>query len=140
MDLDEVLRAGHRQHRLDALLDAGQLQVAAGVVHLPVEIHQAADGGAVHVGDRRQVDEDVALAAGDQRADRRREIGEDRIHQPRFADPDDGDAAGLFGLHIHRYAPVRARDRRETTCSRLCTPSPPQLRRHLAAPARCGRG
>jgi hypothetical protein len=29
VDLDEVLRAGHRQHRLDALLHARQLQAAA---------------------------------------------------------------------------------------------------------------
>ena len=37
------------------------------VVHLAVQIHQAADGRAVDVGDRREVDEDVALAGGDQR-------------------------------------------------------------------------
>src|SRR5829696_8628605 len=45
--LDEVLGPGHRQHRLDPLLDAGQLQGAAGGARLAVEIHQAADGGAV---------------------------------------------------------------------------------------------
>src|SRR5262245_37083533 len=43
VDFDEVLRASHRQHGFDALLDARQLEVAAGVVHLPVQVHQAAD-------------------------------------------------------------------------------------------------
>src|SRR5580693_2897841 len=87
MDLDEVLRAGHGQHRFDALLDARQLQVSAGVVNLPVQIHQTADGGAVHIGDRRQVDENLPLAAGDESAHGGREIGKDRIHQARLADP-----------------------------------------------------
>src|SRR5260221_616381 len=39
--------------------------------------------------------------------DRVRKIGEDRIHQPRFADADDGDAAAVVGFHIHQLAPVR---------------------------------
>jgi len=86
VDLDEILRAGHRQHRLDPLLDAGQLQVTAGVVDLAVEIHEAADGGAVHVGDRREIDEDLPLAGRDQAADRGRKVGKDRIHEPRLAD------------------------------------------------------
>ena len=43
------------------------LSVPAGGVDLPVQIHQAADRRAVDVGDRRQVDEDLALAGGDQR-------------------------------------------------------------------------
>src|SRR3954469_22499350 len=76
--LDEILRSGHRQHRLDALLHAGELQVAAGVVHLAVEVHETADGGAVDVGDRRHVDQDVLLAGGDEAADRGREVREDR--------------------------------------------------------------
>src|SRR5919201_6907151 len=91
--LDEILRAGHRQHRLDALLDARELQMAAGVVHLAVEIHQASDRRAVDVGDRRQVDQDVPLAVGDERAHRRGEVAENRIHHPRLADADDRDAA-----------------------------------------------
>ena len=66
VDLDEVLRAGQRQHRFDALLDAGQLQVAAGVVNLAVQVHQAADRRAVHIGDRCQVDENLAATAGDE--------------------------------------------------------------------------
>src|SRR5690349_14918481 len=41
--LDEVLRSRHRQHRLDAFLDARELERAAGGVGLAVEIHQAAD-------------------------------------------------------------------------------------------------
>src|SRR5688572_22882301 len=49
--LDEVLRAGHREHRLDALLDAGELERAAGGARLPVQIHEAADRRAVHVPD-----------------------------------------------------------------------------------------
>ena len=36
------------------------LRMAAGRCDLAVEVHQAADGRAVDVGDRRQVDEDVA--------------------------------------------------------------------------------
>src|SRR5438445_11099298 len=87
--LDEILRAGHRRHCLDPLLDARELEVPAGVVDLPVQIHEAADGRAVDVGHRRQVDEDVVLPGGDQRADRRGEIAEDGIHQPRLADADD---------------------------------------------------
>src|SRR4029078_5435086 len=55
VNLDEVLRAGQRQHRLDALLDARELEVAARAADLTVQIHQAADRGAVDVGDRRQV-------------------------------------------------------------------------------------
>src|SRR5882724_3758531 len=107
VDLDEVLRAGHGQHRLDALLDARQLQVSAGGVDLTVEVHEAADGRAVDVGDRAEIDEDVLLPGRDQAADRGRKIGEDRIHQPRFADADDGDAAAVVGFHIHQLAPVR---------------------------------
>ena len=69
MNFNEVLRAGQRQHRLDALLHAGQLQMASGAVHLAVEIHQAADRRAVHIGDRRKIDEDVAVPASDERAE-----------------------------------------------------------------------
>src|SRR3989442_10588411 len=65
VDLDEVLRAGHRQHRLDALLDARELQVPAGAVDLTVQVHQAADRRAVHVGDGREIDQDLPVAAGD---------------------------------------------------------------------------
>src|SRR5438552_17557602 len=72
--LDEILRAGHRQHRLDALLDARELEMAAGVVHLTVEIHEAADRGAVDVGDRREIDQDLAPAGADERGHRRREV------------------------------------------------------------------
>src|SRR4029079_2119307 len=64
--LDEVLRAGHGQHRLDALLHAGELEGAAGGGGLAVEVHQASNRGAVDVSDRRQVDDDAALAGGDQ--------------------------------------------------------------------------
>src|SRR5436190_13600779 len=45
--LDEILRSGHRQHRFDALLHAGELQRAAGGGRLAVEIHQAANRRAV---------------------------------------------------------------------------------------------
>src|SRR5262245_22498680 len=61
VDLDEVLRAGQGQHRLDPLLDAGQFETTSGAAHLTIEIHQAADRGAVDVGHRRQVDQDVAV-------------------------------------------------------------------------------
>src|SRR5262249_353017 len=69
MNFDEVLRAGHGQHRLDALLDVRELELPAGAAHLAIEIHQAADGGAVHVRDGREVDEDVALAVRHERGD-----------------------------------------------------------------------
>src|SRR5260370_12585476 len=49
--LDEILRAGHRQHGLDPLLDPRQLQMTAGGVHLPVQIHQTPDRRAVDVCD-----------------------------------------------------------------------------------------
>src|SRR3984893_14543305 len=52
VDLDEVLRAGQRQHRFDALLDAGQLQVAAGVVNQARSDDQARAAGDVRRGDR----------------------------------------------------------------------------------------
>src|SRR3954447_12756425 len=64
--LDEVLRPGHRQHRLDALLDPRELERAPRGTRLPVQIHEAADGRAVDVSDRREVDDDAALAGGDQ--------------------------------------------------------------------------
>src|SRR5262245_48593882 len=69
VDFDEVLGAGHRQHRFDAALDAGELEVSAGPADLPVEIHQAADGGAVDVGDGRQIDQDLRPSRRDQAGD-----------------------------------------------------------------------
>src|SRR5439155_21369472 len=68
VNLDEVLRAGHRQHRLDPLLDARQLEVPARVRHLAVQVHQAPDGGAVDIRDRCEIDQDIAAAGGDERA------------------------------------------------------------------------
>src|SRR5258708_20478600 len=68
VDLEEVLRPGHRQHRLDPLLDPRQLQMSAGGVDLTVEIHQAADGGPVAAGDRPQADQDLLLPAPDKPA------------------------------------------------------------------------
>src|SRR5262245_17983344 len=59
--LDEILRAGHGEHGFDALLDSGELERAAGGTGLAVQVHEAADGGAVDVADRRQVDDDAAL-------------------------------------------------------------------------------
>jgi len=50
-----ILRARHRQHRLDALLHAGELQRAARGCRLAVEVHQTPDRGAVNVGDARKV-------------------------------------------------------------------------------------
>src|SRR5215213_9664226 len=79
--LDEVLRAGHRQHRLDPLLHAGQLEGAPGGARLAVEIHQAADRGAVHVADRREIDDDAALARRDQLLHRGGELRQQRIHE-----------------------------------------------------------
>src|SRR5438045_9669179 len=81
--------------------------MAAGVVDLAIQIHQTPNRGAVDVGDRRQVDEDVAFPGRDERADGGREVAEDRVHQARLADAYDRDAAGLVGFDIHPYAPVR---------------------------------
>jgi hypothetical protein len=101
VDLDEVLRPGHRQHRLDALLNARQLEMSAAAADLTVEIHQAADRGAVDVGDRREIDQDLAPPCGEEASDRCREVRQDRIHQPRFGDPDNGHGAGLLGGDVH---------------------------------------
>src|SRR5256885_14915571 len=46
---DEVLRPGHRQHGLDALLHAGKFQRTPGGARLAVEIHEAPDGRAVDI-------------------------------------------------------------------------------------------
>src|SRR5215471_12625707 len=100
--LDEVLRAGHREHRLDPLLDAGQLQRAARGVGLPVEIHEAPDRGAVDVADRREIHDDPAFARGDEFLHRRGEFGEERIHEAGLAHADDRDAAGVFGRDVHQ--------------------------------------
>src|SRR3954454_19090467 len=85
MNLDEVLGARPGQHGFHALLDAGELELPASAPYLTVQVHQAADRRAVHVGDRRQVDDDVASAAGDERGDGGGEVREDRIHQPGLA-------------------------------------------------------
>src|SRR6188768_3845709 len=52
MDLEKVVRTGHRQHRFDTLLNAGQLEGAARGDGLAVEVHEAADRRAVDVADR----------------------------------------------------------------------------------------
>src|SRR5262249_35409076 len=100
--LDEVLRAGHREHRLDAFLDAGELQRAARRVRLPVEIHEAADRRAVDVADRRQIDDDLALAGGDEFLHRGGELRKKRIHEAGLAYADDRDAAVVFGRDVHQ--------------------------------------
>src|SRR5260221_14706559 len=60
VDLDEVVRARQRQHRFNALLYAGELQVPAGAADLAIQVHQTADRRAVHVRHGRQIDEDLA--------------------------------------------------------------------------------
>src|SRR5215216_2944522 len=70
VQLEKVLRAGHCQHRLDALLHAGQLERRSGGGCLAVQIHKASDRRAVHVGDRRQVDEHLPLSGRDEAEDR----------------------------------------------------------------------
>src|ERR1051326_3239562 len=107
VNLDEVLRAGHRQHRLDAFLNARELEMPAGRRRLAVEIHQAADRRAVDVRDRREIDQDVLPAGRQQRSDGRRELAEDGIHEARLADAYDGHAADLIGFDIHLKAPGR---------------------------------
>src|SRR5262245_17024704 len=62
VDFDEGLGAGEVQHRFDALLHPGKLEVSAGAAHLTVEVHQTADRGAVDVGHRREVDQDLVPA------------------------------------------------------------------------------
>src|SRR6185436_3761047 len=109
VNLDEILRAGQRQHRFDALLHAGQLQMATGGRDLPVEIHEAPDRRAVHVGDRREVDQDFPAVLTQQGGDHGGELRENRIHQAVFADPYDADAAGVIRVDVHLKAPVRER-------------------------------
>src|SRR5688572_15550928 len=84
VDLEEVMRAGHRQHRLDALLQAGQLDDPPGQRRLTMEIHQAADGGAVDVSHRAQVDDNAFLAATDELGRGAREVRQNRIRQARL--------------------------------------------------------
>ena len=86
------MRAGHGQHGLHALLHAGQAQGDAGRRRLPVQVHEAADGGRVHVGDLGQVDQHLLAAAGDEGHDRSREVGQQGVHDPRLADADDRQA------------------------------------------------
>src|SRR5215813_12586584 len=64
VDLNEILRPRHRQHCLDALLNTGQLQVAAGIFDQAVTIHKAADCRAVDICHRSKVDQDVAMSGG----------------------------------------------------------------------------
>src|SRR5437667_9225582 len=109
VELDEILRARQRQHRLDALLHAGELQAPSGAADLPVQIHQTADGRAVDVGHRRQIDEDGLTTRGNQGRYGLGEVAQHRIHQARLSDADDRDGAGLFGPHVHYRAPVRER-------------------------------
>src|SRR5215213_1860522 len=52
VQFEKVLRAGHRQHRLDALLDAGQLERRSGGGCVAVQIREARDRRGGHVGDR----------------------------------------------------------------------------------------
>src|SRR5262245_58275105 len=104
---EEVLGAGHRQHRLDAFLDARELQLTAGVDHLTIQVHEAADGRAVHVRHGTEVDHNPLLTRGDQLADGGGEVAEDWIHQARLADPDDRDRALLLCFDIHHQTPVR---------------------------------
>src|SRR4051812_6694755 len=64
MDFDEILGAGQCQHGFDSPLYARQLQAPAGGIDLAVEIHQAANRGAVDVSDRPEVDQNVPPAGG----------------------------------------------------------------------------
>ena len=88
------MRPGHREHRLDALLDTGQLEAAPRGGRLPVQVHQAPDRRAVDVGHLGQVEEDLLLAVGQQGRDRPGEVAEEGVHEPRLGDADDGNAAG----------------------------------------------
>ena len=113
-------------------------------VHLAVEIHQAADRGAVDVGDRRQIDEDVAVAGGDQAGDGGGEVGEQRIHQAGLADADDATAPACSVVTFINTLPC-AGDRRPTrppvrraprSCA-ICRASSvrPRLMRDLTVPS-----
>ena len=130
--LDEVLRPGHRQHRLDALLDAGQLQRAAGgrwsAGRDPSGSRWWRCRRSRPTTGRRSPS---ARPAAMQLRHRGREFGEQRIHQPRLADADDGDAAGVFGGEIHSAAPD-SRLRRARLRGVGCLSSQPlQLTRQL---------
>src|SRR5262245_31652683 len=56
VDRDDLVDAGHRDHRLDARLQARELEHARLLLQQPVDVHQAPDRGAVDVGHRLQID------------------------------------------------------------------------------------
>src|SRR6185503_11433731 len=60
----ELVRAGQGEHRLNPALQRRQLQRGARGRRLAVEIHEAADGGAVEVLDASEVDDDLARPFG----------------------------------------------------------------------------
>jgi hypothetical protein len=93
-------------HGFDAPLYARQLEGAADRLHLAVEIHEAPDRGAVDVADGRHIDQQLPRSTGDERGDRRRELGEQRIHHAGLADPHDGDVLPMIGRKLHSRTPV----------------------------------
>src|SRR5437762_4883946 len=60
VNLDEILRTGHRQHRLDPFLDAGQLQLPVGASNLTVAVHQASNRRTVDIRDWGEIDQNIA--------------------------------------------------------------------------------
>src|SRR5262245_23376335 len=92
MNLNEVLCAGHGEHRLDTLLDVRELELPSGAADLTVQVHQAADRRAVDICDGREVDQDVSLAASHKGGDGGGKVPEDRVHQPRLAHADNRNA------------------------------------------------
>src|SRR5687767_14666680 len=57
VDVDELVHAGHGDHGLDPRLDPGELHGAVPILHQAVDVHEAPDGRAVHVGDGLEVDD-----------------------------------------------------------------------------------
>ncbi len=106
MDFQEVLRAGHREHRLDALLDAAEFQ---GVPR------RRWPGGRDPSGSRCWRCRYSSPPRGRRRPSCRRrsaaddtepgEVREKRIHQPRLADADDRDISRASDREVHSSTP-----------------------------------
>src|SRR5690606_10269202 len=116
---------------------ARQLERAAGRRGLAVEIHEAADRGAVHVADPGQVEDEPAVAVRDQPFGGVREIAEHGIGQPWLADGEHGNAIDAGGREIHSRAPGGT-GWAISDCSRTswrASSSRPRLMRDLTVPS-----
>src|SRR5687768_3726275 len=132
MNLEELIRAREREHRLDAAPQAGELERRTGGGGLPVQIHEAADRGAVEVVNAGEIDHDFACASGDLTCHHRRELRQRRVHEPRGPRVYDDDIARLFARHVHSYSPFSFA-RSASIC--FASSPRPRLMRDLTVPS-----